>query len=264
MRNPAPLETDLSSIRHHLLQRTWDRRARNWDHEGSLGLERVVKAVLEAAGACPGTKAVDLGCGTGSLALALASEGAEVTAVDISPAMVGHLREKAARAGLSGLTCVVCPVEHFDMPPESVDLVVSNYSLHHLRDIDKELLVRRAFGWLRPGGRLVVGDMMFGRLRTARDWAIIGTKVTVLARRGPRGWWRVVKNLVRFGLRLQERPVDVQTWESYFRGSGFSEVVVRPVVAEAGVASGRKPYLNSQHRANTARARPRPSRGGPG
>jgi SAM-dependent methyltransferase len=135
---------------------------------------------------------------------------------------------------------VVCPVEQFDLDPESVDLVVSNYALHHLRDADKEILVRRAFGWLRPGGRLVIGDMMFGRGRSARDWEIVGSKVAVLAKRGPGGWWRLAKNLVRFGLRLQERPVDMQTWERYFRRAGFSAVSVTPVVAEAGVATGTK------------------------
>lgn len=230
----------MSSTRRHLLQRTWDSRARTWDHGASPGLERVVQAVLEATGASPGAKVVDLGCGTGSLALPLAHQGAEVTAVDISPAMVGQLREKAALAGLQGVTCVVSAVEDFDLPPESVDFVVSNYALHHLHDPDKELVVRRALGWLRPGGRLVVGDMMFGRGTSARDWSIISSKVSVLARRGPSGWWRVAKNVVRFSLRLQERPVDMQTWESYFRRAGFGDVTVKAVVAEAGVASGTK------------------------
>jgi ubiquinone/menaquinone biosynthesis C-methylase UbiE len=230
----------MGSTRLNLLQRTWDKRAGTWDHGGSPGLEQVVSAVLEATNAQPGSTAVDLGCGTGALALALAGQGVHVTAVDISPSMVGQVREKAALAGLQGVSCVVCPVEQFEMPPGSVDFVVSNYALHHLRDADKELLLRKALGWLRPGGRLVVGDMMFGRGTSVRDWAIIGTKVSVLARRGPRGWWRVVKNLVRFGLRLQERPVDLQTWESYLRRAGFSDVAVRPVVAEAGIACATK------------------------
>lgn len=240
MTSPAPLGTHLGNLRHNRLQRNWDRRAPTWDHGGATGLERVVKAVLDTANGRPGAKAVDLGCGTGSLALALAHQGVEVTAVDISPEMVAQLREKAALEGLSGVSCLVCPIEQFDLPQGSVDLVVSNYALHHLRDQDKEELVRRALGWLRPGGRLVVGDMMFGRGKSPRDWAIIATKVRVLARRGPAGWWRVAKNIVRFGLRVQERPVDMQAWESYFRRAGFSDVVVRPVVAEACVVSGTK------------------------
>jgi ubiquinone/menaquinone biosynthesis C-methylase UbiE len=232
--------SQLSSARHKLLQRAWDRKAGTWDHGGSPGLERVVAAVLAASCVRPGTKAVDLGCGTGRLALALARQGVQVTAVDISPAMVGVLREKAALAGLLGVTCIVCPVEEFDIPPASVDLVVSNYALHHLSDADKQLLVRRAFAWLRPGGKLVVGDMMFGRGRSARDWAIIATKVAILARRGPQGWWRVAKNLVRFGLRVQERPVDMRTWESYLNSAGFSDVAASSIVAEAGVVCGTK------------------------
>ena len=165
-------------------RRRWDHRAPSWDHEGAAGLEAVIATVLAVAQVRPGTVAVDLGAGTGSLSLPLAQQGADVTAVDISPAMLERLAEKAARAGLDRVRCVAAQVENFDLPPMSVDLVVSNYALHHLRDAEKDTLVRAVARWLRPGGQLIVADMMFGRGMTARDRAIIGSKVTVLARRG--------------------------------------------------------------------------------
>src|SRR5207244_2896459 len=62
------------------------------------------------------------------------------------------------------------------------DLVVSNYALHHLTDDDKVALVARASRWLRPGGRLVVADMMFGRGASERDRAIIRHKPGGLGR----------------------------------------------------------------------------------
>lgn len=226
---------------HRLLRHQWDKKASSWDNDASPLLGRVVSAVLEAAEARPGMTAVDLGSGTGSLALELARVGVQVIAVDISPVMMGRLREKAALAGLDGISCVVGPVEGFDLPEASADLVVSNYALHHLRNSEKEALVRSAARWLRPGGRFVVGDMMFGRGRTARDWGIIGSKAALLARRGPGGCWRVAKNLVRFGLRIGEHPAGLPTWERYLRQAGFVDVSARPLIAEAGVAVATKP-----------------------
>lgn len=221
-------------------QLVWDRRAASWDEHGVSGLPAVIAAVLERAPVEPGMAAVDLGCGTGALTMELARRGAVVTAVDLSRAMVERLERKAADAGLSRVSGIVAPVEHLELEPGSVDLVVSNYALHHLRDRDKAVVVRNAATWLRPGGRLVVGDMMFGRGSTSRDRAIIGSKVRVMVARGPAGWWRLTKNVVRFGLRLQERPVTMDTWTRYFEEAGFAGVGAVPVVAEAAVVTGTK------------------------
>lgn len=243
-RTPPPGDgTGPETFTSRLQRFVWDRRAKSWDHGGVIGLERVIRTVLDAAHAEEGSVAVDLGCGTGQLSLPLAQLGARVTAVDISQNMIDLLREKALGQGTSNITGIVRSVEQFDMPPASVDLVVSNYALHHLHDRDKEKVVVAAFRWLRPGGRLVIGDMMFGRGGTARDRAIIGSKVTTLAKRGPGGWWRLVKNIGRFTLRFQERPVSIETWTAYFAKAGFVDATATPVVAEAAVMSGTKPSL---------------------
>ncbi|MGC8626064.1 MAG: class I SAM-dependent methyltransferase [Acidimicrobiales bacterium] len=258
---PVPANAGISVLRrrrlgHRLLRHQWDRKASSWDSDASPLLGRVVSAVLAAADARPGMTAVDLGCGTGSLALELARMGVQVIAVDISPVMIARLREKAARAGLDCISCVVGAVQGFDLPEASVDLVVSNYALHHLRNNEKEVLVRSVARWLRPGGRFVVGDMMFGRGRTARDWGIIGSKAALLARRGPGGLWRVAKNLVRFGLRIGEHPAELPTWERYLREAGFVDVSARALIAEAGVAVATKPKPTDPGRRQGLPARP--------
>ncbi len=225
-----------------LQRRVWDRRAGTWEHHGAVGLERVIDAVLDAAGGHPGMVAVDLGCGSGQLAIPLAARGAQVTAVDVSPQMVQRLQERIGAMELEGtVNADVSSIEQLTFAPGSVDLVVSNYALHHLRDGDKEAVVRAAASWLRPGGRLVIGDMMFGRGTTPRDRAIIGSKVMALAKRGPGGWWRVAKNAWRFLLRVQERPCSIETWRRYFEGAGFVSVTQREVVAEAAVMVGVRP-----------------------
>lgn len=225
-----------------LQRRVWDRRAGTWEHHGAVGLEAVIDAVLEAAAGQAGMAAVDLGCGTGQLSVPLAARGVQVTAVDVSPQMIERLQAKVDGMALDGaVVAKVSPIEQLSFTPGSLDLVVSNYAMHHLRDPDKQAVVRAAAGWLRPGGKLVVGDMMFGRGATARDRAIIGSKVVALAKKGPAGWWRVAKNVARFLLRLQERPCSLDTWRRYFEEAGFTSVSVKEVVSEAAVMVGVRP-----------------------
>lgn len=223
-------------------RRLWDRRAPSWDDGCAPGLERVVDAVLAevAPRVRPGTVVVDLGCGTGSLTLPLAERGAEMIAVDVSPGMLERLQAKAAEHQMTNVTSIVAAIERMDLAPNTVDVVVSNYTLHHLKDRDKEAVVRAAARWLQTGGRMVIGDMMFGRGGTSEDRAIIGSKVATLARRGPAGWWRVAKNVVRFSLRIRERPVSVATWKGYFERAGFTDVTAVNVLGEASVVAGTK------------------------
>ena len=222
-------------------RRVWSGRVASWDQHGSAGLVKVTAAVLDAAGVTPDAQVVDLGCGTGQISLPLAMRGAQVLAVDVSSAMVRRLQSEAQRLGVTRLEGLALPIEELALPEESVDLVVSSYALHHLRDADKARLVSAAFCWLRPGGRLVVADMMFGRGGSSRDRAIIRSKVAALASRGPGGWWRIVKNAGRYLLRVQERPVSMDAWTAMLARSGFTGVAATTIVAEAGLVVGRRP-----------------------
>jgi len=223
-------------------QRFWTRNARSWDHGAgnNPGLVKVVERVIAEAEPAAGQRVVDLGCGSGQLALRIAPGVASVVAVDVSRAMIDLLEQHAADAGIANVDGRAVAIEHLDLEPGSVDVVVSNYALHHLRDPDKAAAVRQAAGWLRPGGRLVVGDMMFGRGTDARDRAIISSKLALMVRKGPAGWWRIAKNAGRFLLRFQERPVSMQAWVEMFTAAGLVDVVAIPVVNEAAVVRGTK------------------------
>jgi ubiquinone/menaquinone biosynthesis C-methylase UbiE len=222
-------------------RRVWSGRVASWDQHGSAGLVQVTAAVLEVAGVQPDTQVVDLGCGTGQISLPLARRGARVLAVDVSPAMIRQLESEAGRAGVTSLEGLAMPIEELNLPDQSVDLIVSSYALHHLRDADKARLVSSAFRWLRPGGRLVIADMMFGRGGSSRDRAIIKSKLAALARKGPGGWWRIAKNAGRYLLRMQERPVSMDTWTAMLARSGFAGITATTIVAEAGLVAGHRP-----------------------
>lgn len=208
------------------------------------GLDRIIGAVLDHAGPKASELAVDLGCGSGRLSLPLAERVDKVIAVDVSPAMVERLRANAAEAGLTNIETHVAAMEELSLAESSVDLVVSNYALHHVRDADKALVVAQSAKWLVPGGRMVVGDMMLGRGGDSRDRAIIAQKVSAMARKGPAGWWRVVKNAWRYTWRVQERPISMAAWESLLRSVGLEQVESSPVVAEAAVVAGRRPLAS--------------------
>jgi putative AdoMet-dependent methyltransferase len=108
-----------------------------------------------AARAEPGDAVLDLGTGTGNLALRLPP--CRLVCVDLSAEMT-----RVARAKLPhDVTFVQADVlEYFDARRGPFDVVVSTYALHHLTDDEKGLLFDRVRNALAPGGRAVFGDLM--------------------------------------------------------------------------------------------------------
>jgi len=235
----------------------WDKRVGQWhDHVTSAAaFGKVLDRILVLSQPQPSDVCVDLGAGTGFVTTALAPLVASVRAVDISPAMAEALAERAADAGLANVSTEVTDLKDFWLPPFHADLIVSSYALHHLADADKRALTARAARWLCPGGRLVIADMMFGRGGSRRDRAILRQKVAALAAKGIGGWWRIAKNLTRYGLRVgPEHPATPEFWQQALRDAGLAEVRFHPITAEAGLVCGICPP--SSLRSDAGRGRP--------
>lgn len=225
-------------------ERVWNKRVDQWHTHvtSAAAFEKVLVALTAVAAPRPTDVCVDLGAGTGFVTLAFAPMVSSVLAVDISGAMAESLASRAADAGLGNVATEVADLADFQLPDRSADLIVTSYALHHLLDPDKQALVRKASRWLRPGGRIVIADMMFGRGATSRDREILRQKVVALAAKGPGGLWRIGKNLVRYGFGVGgEHPATPEFWQAALNDSGFAEVTFQPVVAEAGIVSGVKP-----------------------
>jgi len=123
-------------------------------------LSGVTAWIRELAADQPLRRILDLGCGTGTGTFALLERfgDAEVTALDLSPALLHRLRDRARQLGVADRVRAV--KGDLDAPwPEAgpVDLVWASFSLHHLADPDRALA--RAFAVLRPGGLLAVIEM---------------------------------------------------------------------------------------------------------
>ena len=226
------------------LEREWDKRVEQWHTHvtSAAAFEKVLDGLLDLAAPQAADECVDLGAGTGFVTTAIAPLVSSVLAVDISPAMAKSLAERAADAGLGNVLTEVSDLNNLQLPAGSADLIVSSYALHHLADSGKRELVAQAATWLRPGGRLVIADMMFGRGGSPRDRRILHQKVIALAAKGPGGWWRIAKNLARYGLGVgQEHPATPEFWQAALRDAGFTDVQFQPVVAEAGLVRGIRP-----------------------
>jgi SAM-dependent methyltransferase len=80
---------------HFHRSETWDDFSRDYEEMAEPSTARFAIALAQRIGVAPGARVIDIGCGPGALALHLAGRGAEVTAIDHSPAMVARLRRRA-------------------------------------------------------------------------------------------------------------------------------------------------------------------------
>jgi demethylmenaquinone methyltransferase/2-methoxy-6-polyprenyl-1,4-benzoquinol methylase len=132
----------------------------------SLGLHRRWKRTLvNLAAVQPGDRALDVCCGTGDVAFALRQRGAEVTALDFSPAMLAVAQQRAKNSRPTQITPPP-PVQflrgdalHLPFLGESFDIVTVAYGLRNLADWERGL--EEMWRVARPGARLLVLD--FGK-----------------------------------------------------------------------------------------------------
>jgi len=220
----------------------WDRRVANWDTiAASPAFHRLAQEIVVLARPQADDRVVDLGAGTGLLSLAFAPQVRDVVAIDASPMMLERLAIKADAAGLGNVRPIVADLRALPLPDESVTLAVSNYAFHHLDDAGKEVALSEVRRVLAPGGRLVVCDMMFGLSLHRRDRQLIAHKLWLLARKGPAGWLRIVRNLCRLALRRWEQPATLEVWQRMLLERQFAGVSVQLLQHEGGIAIATRP-----------------------
>lgn len=127
----------------------------------ALGRERKLRErVLGLAHLSPGERVLDVGCGTGSLAiLAKIRVGANgaVCGVDASPEMIRRAATKARKAGVE-ITLKNGLVESLPFPDAHFDAVLSTMMLHHLPGKLRGECAREIRRVLKPGGRVLAVD----------------------------------------------------------------------------------------------------------
>lgn len=130
-----------------------------------VGDTRYKTRLIEQAGIQAGQHVMDLGCGTGTLAIMIkqAQPNAEVYGLDADPEMLKVARAKAAHEAVP-VKFDVGMTYDLPYPDTSMDRVLTSIMIHHLKTADKVKTAKEIFRVLKPGGQLHVID--FGKPST--------------------------------------------------------------------------------------------------
>lgn len=143
-------------------------------HRARLRRQTVALAEIQ-----PGDRVLEVGCGTGDVALAACAyvgETGTVAGIDPAPEMIAVARAKAARMARD-VSFQVGVIESLAFPDATFDVVLSSLMMHHLPDdLKREGLVEIA-RVLRPGGRLLIVDLK-------RPGSRLGRVLTIMAMHG--------------------------------------------------------------------------------
>jgi len=124
------------------------------------------RITVDLAGIPAGATVLEVGCGTGDVALAATARSGEhglVYGIDPAPEMIAVARAKAARQGRK-VDFQIGVIEALAFADASVDVVLSSLMMHHLPDDLKQRGLAEIARVLKPGGRLLIVD--FKRLGT--------------------------------------------------------------------------------------------------
>jgi ubiquinone/menaquinone biosynthesis C-methylase UbiE len=131
---------------------------------------RLRKMTIELARIQPGDRVLEVGCGTGDVAIAAcgpAGPRGSVSGIDAGPEMIAVARAKAARAGVS-VDFRLEPIEALTCPDATFDIVLSSLMMHHLPDDLKRQGLAEIARVLKPGGRVLIVDVRRSTTRLGR------------------------------------------------------------------------------------------------
>jgi ubiquinone/menaquinone biosynthesis C-methylase UbiE len=137
--------------RFDLAAATWDKHT-----ERAERTRHFAQSIRSALPLNKGVRALELGCGTGNLAIELEDSLGYILGLDSSREMIKEFLLKISRLGLDDLDAVCADIMSNDLQGD-FDLIYSAMALHHMDDIDGVLT--RLYSLIAPGGRLLIIDL---------------------------------------------------------------------------------------------------------
>ena len=193
---------------YHALAQSYDRLTNDVDYDATVDF---YYEILKREGLSPRT-AVDLACGTGSVALRLAEKGLQVTAVDMSWEMLMVAQQKAAEADVyPQFACQKLQQLHL---PKAVDLAVCALdSIDYILDpADCQKAIQRVYKALTPGGCFIFDVNTSEKLRAIDGQVFIDEDDDVYC--VWRGEFDRETNICSYGMDLFQR--DGAVWRRSF------------------------------------------------
>lgn len=140
-------------------KRDFDKAALTWDEKPQRVkiATDIAAAIKESIPLSLDWDAMDIGCGTGLVTLALAPHLRSITGVDGSAGMLEKLIEKAAAMGMDNVKTLLCDLDGGEIPEGTFHLICSAMTLHHLKT--PATLAPSLLPHLHPGGWLALADL---------------------------------------------------------------------------------------------------------
>lgn len=140
-------------------KRDFDKEAAAWDENpGRVKLARdIARAISSRIALTPDMNVMDFGCGTGLLTMQLQPLVRSVTGIDSSQGMLDVLKMKIAKHNLHNVSAELVDLDRGDTLTGSYDLVLSNMTLHHIKEIKP--LFNQFQKVTAPAGYLCIADL---------------------------------------------------------------------------------------------------------
>lgn len=119
------------------------------------------RRIIKALGLKRDQIVLEIGAGTGEIALEISKYCKRVIAIDISRSMLDYVREKANKRDITNITLAHAGFLTYEHTGNPLDAVYTQIALHHLPDFWKMIALKRVQGMLREGGKFYLNDVMF-------------------------------------------------------------------------------------------------------
>lgn len=225
------------------VKREFARQADSFASSAAITDEQLTSRLVDALGSAAAGAVLDLACGPGIVTAALGRRARKVVAFDLIPEMLKQAEQRCARAGLTNIEFRQGNAADLPLADEAFDGVVTRLAVHHFSEPDR--IFRETFRVLRPGGRIVVADVVSSE---DADEAALQNAIEVL--RDPSHVRMLSRSELVFAIRAA--GFDIEAQSSWDKSREFEEWmgivndpervpplrVVAAALARAGVQAG--------------------------
>jgi ubiquinone/menaquinone biosynthesis C-methylase UbiE len=228
----------------------------------TMSLAETLDVLVDLVPADPEARWIEVACGPGLIARAMAPRVGSVVGLDLTPAMIDKARDDAAAAGVENVSFEVGDATALDLPDDSLDGAITRFSLHHIPAPVRVLEEMRRV--VKPGGYVVVSDFVtdddgaaaawqeqIERLRDPSHWALL-TPARIAALAEQVGLEPELDRVVPF-------EIDYDEWLNRSSGGPTNGALIErlraeaPPQAESFIVTGEGAdrvlhYRNSLHR----------------